>query len=81
MKIIPKLNKSKRHLCASGSILLPLAQKWGLVEVIVVVALSVFGARSVSAASITLEVPANLSFSVQPDGQFHASEPSTVKDY
>lgn len=55
MNIIPNIVKAKLHLCASGSILLPLAQKWGLVGV--VAALSAFGAQSASAASLTLEIP------------------------
>ena len=68
MKIIPKCNKTKRHLCASGSILLPLAQKWGLVGAVVICALSVLGARSASAASLSISVPGNLSVDVQPGG-------------
>lgn len=71
MKIIPKCIKTKRHLCASGSILLPLAQKWGLVGVIVC-GLSLFGTRNVSAASITLTTPQSLVINVTPtaDGKF-----------
>ena len=80
MKIIPKCIKSKRHLCASGSILLPLAQKWGLVGVVAVAALSAFGAQSASAASLTLSTPSNLSVNVTPSttGAFAKSTKGTI---
>lgn len=80
MKIIPKCIKSKRHLCASGSILLPLAQKWGLVGVVAVAALSAFGAQSASAASLTLSTPSNLSVNVTPSatGTFAKSAKGTI---
>ncbi len=80
MKIIPEcINKTKRHLCASGSILLPLAQKWGLVGVLTICAISGVMAQNVSAATITMEVPSTLSLTVAPDGKLHASSPATVK--
>ena len=62
------IKQTKRHLCASGSILLPLAQKWGLVGAVAICALSVLGARSASAASLSISVPGNLSVDVQPGG-------------
>ena len=79
MKIIPKCNKTKRHLCASGSILLPLAQKWGLVGV-VACGLFLLGAGNVSAASITLSTPSTLSVDVAPtaDGTFAKSKPGSI---
>ena len=81
MKIIPKCIKSRRHLCASGSILLPLAQKWGLVGVVAVAALSAFGAQTVSAASLTIEIPTNpLIVNVSASGGFsEASGKVSVK--
>ena len=74
MKIIHKCNKTKRHLCASGSILLPLAQKWGLAGV-VACGLSLIGAGNVSAASITLSTPSALVINVTPteEGKFAKS--------
>ena len=81
MKIIPKCIKTKRHLCASGSILLPLAQKWSLVGV-VICGLSLVGAQSVSAASITLTVPTEkaLSLSLTPtaSGSFNKSDAANI---
>ena len=81
MKIIPKYIKSKRHLCASGSILLPLAQKWSLVGVVAVAALSAFATQSVSAASLTVEIPTNpLTVNVSASGGFsEASGKVSVK--
>ncbi len=80
MNIIPNIVKSKRHLCASGSILLPLAQKWGLVGV-AVAALSAFATQSVSAASLTVEIPTNpLTVNVSASGGFsEASGKVSVK--
>ncbi len=80
MKIIPNIIKTKRHLCASGSILLPLAQKWGLVGV-AVAALSAFATQSVSAASLTVEIPTNpLTVNVSASGGFsEASGKVSVK--
>ena len=80
MNIIPNIVKSKRHLCASGSILLPLAQKWGLVGV-AVAALSAFATQSVSAASLTVEIPTNpLTVNVFASGGFsEASGKVSVK--
>ena len=67
MKIIPKCNKTKRHLCASGSILLPLAQKWGLVGAVAIAALSAFATQSVSATSLEITIsPKPLSVNVTP---------------
>ncbi len=81
MKIIPKCIKTKRHLCASGSILLPLAQKWGLVGVVVMAALSALGAQTVSAASLTIEIPTNpLTVNASASGGFsEASGKVSVK--
>lgn len=80
MKIIPKCIKSKRHLCASGSILLPLAQKWGLVGAVTM--LSAFGTQNVSAASITLTVPTDkaLSLDLVPtaSGNFNKSDAANI---
>ena len=80
MKIIPKCIKTKRHLCASGSILLPLAQKWGLVGVVAIVALSAFGVQSASAASITLTTPQSLVINVTPsaEGKFAKSNAESI---
>ena len=36
------IKQTKRHFCASGSILLPLAQKWRLVSFLVAVFITVF---------------------------------------
>ena len=73
------IKQTKRHLCASGSILLPLAQKWGLVGT-VVCGLSLLGAGNVSAASITLSTPNKLEVSVIPsaEGTFAKSKAENI---
>lgn len=73
------IKQTKRHLSASGSILLPLALKWRLVGV-AVCGLSLLGAGNVSAASITLSTPSTLSVNVTPstEGTFAKSKSGSI---
>ncbi len=81
------IKQTKRHLSASGSILLPLALKWRLVAFIAGVILAVLvtpclAPHMVSAASITLTVPKEpLTFSITPSdgGTFGKSAAGTIK--
>ena len=73
------IKQTKRHLSASGSILLPLALKWRLVGALVC-ALSGIAAQNVSAATITLSMPSALTVNVTPtaDGTFAKSNPGSI---
>ena len=73
------IKQTKRHLSASGSILLPLALKWRLVGV-AVCGLSLLSAGNVSAASITLSTPSTLSVNVTPstEGTFAKSDLGSI---
>ena len=79
------IKQTRRHFCASGSILLPLAQKWGLGAVMlcgtfVALVLSSLSGGCVSAlSSITLEIPGDLSLSVSPDSELHSQKSEAIK--
>ena len=72
-------NDNKLHLSANGSILLPLALKWSLFGLMALFIMLLTGTNKVSAASITLELPENLSLTVQPDGNLHHKESGAIK--
>ena len=75
------IKQTKRHLSASGSILLPLALKWRLVGVVAMAMLSAFGAQSASAASLEITIPGNLSVDVTPSASeaVAESQPAELK--
>ena len=81
------IKQTKRHLSASGSILLPLALKWRLVAFMASVILAVLvtpclAPHMAAAASITLTVPKEpLMFNITPSsgGTFGKSTAGTIK--
>ena len=78
------IKQTKRHLSASGSILLPLALKWRLMGLLTSGILAIFVlpcvfTSIVSAASITLKLPEKLSLAVQPDGELHTQQSGAIQ--
>ena len=74
------IKQTKRHLSASGSILLPLALKWRLVGVVAICIPPAFGVQSAFAASLTLSMPSTLSVNVTPstEGIFAKSKSGSI---